>query len=418
MASSFSWLDYSDSERRRFLDVVRTLNERETRDELGVGTVRDGLADLLAPGVSTLHTRARYFFFIPWLYKDLERRLSKRKSATKEGVAREARQQEIQLIEALRSAGETEGVIGASAGKALQRLPSSVYWSGLAEWGLRLCPWSIDNYHYHLAVRAGRAPLEDADHAEAPNWKPGMPEAPARFPERATMGLQPREAEYLQGRIRERHPHSLLGELVVAEDSGTDLNYPWEVLEMDLPLSPWVTRALRHARAFSLMIHGAVLLYNLLLAEAAREIQPEDWVANYRQSIADWAANIQGARNELNDWDREDFWYVVSIGRPTVNDRSRRFIDAWFDRVFELDDPGAVADDSYTRQLVRDRERALKKAQARLTNQRLLEAWRGASGAGMARLDFRWPNLRAHLRDIRAGLRSTEAEELIDAGAE
>ncbi|MFN8414557.1 MAG: DUF6361 family protein [Anaerolineales bacterium] len=73
MASSFTWLDYSEHERHKMLDVIKMFSERETRDELGVGSVRDALADLLFPGTSTIQTRARYFFFVPWMYLDLEK---------------------------------------------------------------------------------------------------------------------------------------------------------------------------------------------------------------------------------------------------------------------------------------------------------------------------------------------------------
>ncbi len=70
--SSFGWLDYSEHERRRTLDVVELFREKDTRDELGIGSVRDAFADLLFPGTSTIQTRARYFLFISWIYIKLE----------------------------------------------------------------------------------------------------------------------------------------------------------------------------------------------------------------------------------------------------------------------------------------------------------------------------------------------------------
>ena len=45
MASTLSWLDYSERDRRKALDVVDLFREQATRDELGIGTVRDALAD-------------------------------------------------------------------------------------------------------------------------------------------------------------------------------------------------------------------------------------------------------------------------------------------------------------------------------------------------------------------------------------
>jgi len=70
MAESFlSWLDFSEAERRKMIEIVTLFNERDTRDELGLAIIRDGFADLFFPGTTTLQTRARYFFFVPWLYR-------------------------------------------------------------------------------------------------------------------------------------------------------------------------------------------------------------------------------------------------------------------------------------------------------------------------------------------------------------
>ena len=74
MASTFTWLDSSEHERRRALDIIDLFGQSETVDELGLGTVRDTIAEVLAPGTSTVQTRARYFFFIPWIYQSLDRR--------------------------------------------------------------------------------------------------------------------------------------------------------------------------------------------------------------------------------------------------------------------------------------------------------------------------------------------------------
>ena len=56
--SSFTWLDYSEHERRQVMEFVDQFKDDETRDELGLGTIRDGFADLLFPGTSTIQTLA------------------------------------------------------------------------------------------------------------------------------------------------------------------------------------------------------------------------------------------------------------------------------------------------------------------------------------------------------------------------
>jgi len=43
--------------------------EQDTRDEIGFLLIHQGIADRFFPGTSVLHTRIRYAFFIPWLYR-------------------------------------------------------------------------------------------------------------------------------------------------------------------------------------------------------------------------------------------------------------------------------------------------------------------------------------------------------------
>ena len=70
--SSFSWLSYSEEERERTRDLISQFSERDTRDELGIGRIRDAFADLLFPGTTTIQTRVKYFLIIPWMYHSLE----------------------------------------------------------------------------------------------------------------------------------------------------------------------------------------------------------------------------------------------------------------------------------------------------------------------------------------------------------
>ena len=68
MTSAFAWLDHSESDRRKALDVVDLFREQDTSDELGIGTVRDALADSLFPGISTIQARGKYLLFISLIY--------------------------------------------------------------------------------------------------------------------------------------------------------------------------------------------------------------------------------------------------------------------------------------------------------------------------------------------------------------
>ena len=72
--SSLAWIDFDEAERQRAQRIMALFQERETRDELGLGGIRDSIADHLFPGTSTIQTRLRYMLFIPWLFRRLEGR--------------------------------------------------------------------------------------------------------------------------------------------------------------------------------------------------------------------------------------------------------------------------------------------------------------------------------------------------------
>jgi hypothetical protein len=123
LMSSLAWIDFDEAERQRAQRIMALFQERESRDELGLGAIRDSIADHLFPGTSTIQTRLRYMFFIPWLLRRLEGR-----DGTASQLAAEGRAMEIRLSDAMKAGGESDGIIGRLSGSRLQRPPSSVYW--------------------------------------------------------------------------------------------------------------------------------------------------------------------------------------------------------------------------------------------------------------------------------------------------
>src|SRR5580658_3224968 len=133
MSATLTWLDHDAADRDRMNRILALFRERDTRDELGVGVIRDLLADELLPGTSTIQTRLRYMLFVPWIYHRLEEK--RRDSKT---YADEAHRMEVAIVKALIDKGDdSAGVFGKRAGGGLKRLPSSVYWAGLGLWQIR-----------------------------------------------------------------------------------------------------------------------------------------------------------------------------------------------------------------------------------------------------------------------------------------
>lgn len=387
--SSLAWIDFDEAERQRAQRIMALFQERETRDELGLGAIRDSIADHLFPGTSTIQTRLRYMLFIPWLYRDLEAR-----KITETQLRAEARTAEIRLADALKAGGESNGIIGRDAGASLQRLPSSVYWAGLGAWGIRIFPGSIDSLFVALRGR-GRLRVassgEDAGAgAQAPAvWNPALPQTPDDLLERAVFRLTAEEAQFLIDRLVASQPDSLLT-MLAREGVDADCDQIWT--HPHLAAFPAAARRLvQHGEIFSHLMHGAALLYNLALSELR---QRDDWIDTYRERLEAWSDELDlGA---VRTWSLDDFWNVVEHPAHAVRPAAKRFVTEW--RELVLAGPEQVFSAPAGRQLVEERERRLKTSQSRYANHAVRDRWTGASGA--ERLSFRWAQAKSHLRDL------------------
>lgn len=401
MPSTFSWLDYSEQERRKMLDVIELFGEKTTRDELGLGGVRDAFADLLFPGTSTVQTRAKYFLFVPWIYLSLEK---KHTSSSK--VALRERKQEIELARQLEESGETDGVIGLVAKEKLQRLPSNIYWQGLQQWGIRTFSGSQDEYHRSLDLfyqrqRARRESQhehegETADEGDLHNWHVGLPHPDEVFPVGESLDLTTEQSEYLRERLLTNCSESLMAWLVREHVDVDDASFAWEI---DAELPPRLQKQVSHGRNFSQVMHGSQLLYNLILAEK------RDWsekIESYRDRINTWCVSLSERLEEIRHWDRSEFWRIVYQSNPRVSSRARSFVRSWINLLLASTDLTTTTDSVPARQLVENREVQLKGGLARVRSERARELWNGAAGA--SQLDLRWGSARRIVSDILAGL--------------
>lgn len=130
MPSAFGWVDFAEQDRQRMGDVIHLFREQDTRDELGLGSVRDAPANLRFPGTRTIETTAKCMLFVPWIYL----RHEKRQTPSKD-IAQEADSDELDLIGRLVESGDTQGFMGKEARTKLQRLSSLIYWSGMRTMG-------------------------------------------------------------------------------------------------------------------------------------------------------------------------------------------------------------------------------------------------------------------------------------------
>ncbi len=402
MPSTFAWLDYSEHDRDAVNRLIDLFRERDTRDELGIGSIRDALSELLFPGTSTIQTRPKYFLFIPWVYQIAES-YARWKRPSFAQVAGRAREEEIRLRHALVKEGEQEGVIGYEAGASLKRLPSSVYWNGMSVWGIRLFPGSLRQFHNALRFPSPRFRAAEAEgDYEAPRrdgyWHPGLLPKPQDFPNGQTLKLSLEEARYLQDRIRAMVPGTLLTWMVDNADPVDGVEAPWAHPQVgELPAN--LKSKLEHARNFAELMRGAALLYNLMLAEKRAW---QERIDEYREAMANWAGRVEAENIRFGVWDRNAFWTTVFSVNPRVPQPTRRFVNAWLDLALEAPGPSALGESPVARELISKREESLKNGNARLHHLRALELWTGAAGTSL--LTYRWSVVQWIIRDIRNGL--------------
>lgn len=396
MPSLIAWLDASSEEQRRMRDIIRLFSDRDSRDELGLGQIRDALGDGLFPGTSTPHTRARYLLFIPWIFQLASRH---------KDPAAEADRLERKLIATMRETDDYAGLLGLQAGSRLKTLPSSIYWSMLRRYRILRDPSLTQRNALTFEGRAlGFDELDDAAGSRFRAWSTTMPPAPDGFPNTVDGGfaLRPEEAGWLRDRILDEASGTVLAHFVIHRPED-DSPAPW-LDAAALTLSGEPHELLEHAQTFSTVMHGAQLLYNLMLAEqyeSAGFDSIDSSADAYRERLDRWSATLPGAVN-VDAWNVEDLFARVAVIRSTpVHPRSAQFVREWL-AFLRTTDLARISSDDAARAFITHREKQTKGAQARIGNRRRLQTWGGTSGAGA--LTFRWPTVRGILLDIHDGL--------------
>ena len=319
MTSTFGWLDTDSEQRKRMLEVIDLFKEEGTLDELGIGSIRDALADSLFPGTSYLHTRLRYVLFIPWL---LQRATQK---ATPPEMTTEFRNLECRLIGSLINGGEKLGVIGNTARNNLKRMPSGMYWAALGSWDIWTSNFSADGFfrrQYDTRQLAKRtATTDDPDGREllpGSGIDPDLPRPPDGLLKSADFTLTTGEERYLSDVIAGSTKGSMLSWLI-HHPPGNLPDYVWDVDNLNTAPAQLAELA-DHARRFHTAIHGAALVYNLLLARKAGR---DDLTADYEDGSRPVAHRTAASRPRLQGWSRTDWWATIHRRNPRLRPITR-----------------------------------------------------------------------------------------------
>lgn len=398
------WIDYDGRYEKAARDAVAALKGRDAREELGIGGLRDTLADLFFPGTSTIQRRLRYFLFVAWCCDAALRDRGRRP------ILSSLRINEEKLIQALRPLGEGEGVIGLQRGADLVTMPSAVYWSGLRVLDILTIRGSITRWARQCGELQHRdkAPREDIGQAmRIAGFSEDLPPMPLGFPEIHGLNfrLTDAEREYLRRRLVNAAvasdgwglEHNLFASFA-GEPVPMDVRFPW--LHPKVPtVSVETRRLLDFAAALSIVMYGATLLYNYLLSnyrKADGAANADFHTARYTTLLTQWAAAVKPAQCDLVASGIIDVAKFATRLRHGVDHSMIAFVTTW--AKFALA-PTKILMNKNAHDLVKEREISLKArlGTSRFVNKAARSRWKYESGG---RLDFRWPIARTYLNDM------------------
>ena len=245
----------------------------------------------------------------------------------------------------------------------------------------------------HLRSRSRPARESEDVTAEAQAfqiWSPSLPCAPKNLLGAVHFRLTSDEAGFIIDRLVSKQPRSLLTFLARSGVGSAECANIWE--HPHLADFPNKTRTLvGHSEMFSSVMHGAALLYNLLLS---RLRENPDWIEKYELRLQEWREGLD--RSAIRAWSLDAFWKDIDHPAHRVRSPAKRFVTEWV----ALIRTGDVGEGSLTpaAHMVRNRERRLKTNQSRFSNRAVRDRWNGASG--VEPLSFRWAQAQSHLRDL------------------
>lgn len=414
--SALGWVDFSSEHRERVKSVIDLLSTPGVIDELGIGVIRDAFSDSLFPGLSTIQTRATYFLSVPRIFKDYERLPASKRLKNK--LSEFLNEHENKCMLAMVSNHQEDrqnGIIGESfANKQgeVQRKPSSVYWSGIRQFGLIKTNLSLEAFcrgfanpaqpMLDLVQGSDKTKGDDPDASEQINATINGTSYPDNWIEDLTVHLSKDEASFLSRQIEARVPNSLIGQILLdpaVRREFLDLPGNWSFSEFadEAPFLPKFPRNLQviiqAARDFWQLMLGAHIRYNCLLQarHGTKELHLE-----FDQLWNDWLSRLDSF--PWDRWDTDYLWKLTEIHNSRVHEYTVLFVKSWIEGV------KGRADTSLLDKLVERQERSNKKSRARLhpSANESVSSW-----VGIRDLNYRLSVARLIINDIDLGLTST-----------
>lgn len=366
------WVDYSREERETIKELLKVLGESGSLDELGVGIVRDSISDLLYPGTSVLHTRAKYYILIPELFK----KAMKSGLTTSSEVRNLINTDQDRIARALRRAIDEEtgtkaaGIIGGRSDRGVKMKPTRIYWNALRTTEI-LCNSDMSFDDACSAVAGYNRKTQnivikyesendggDADDVGAGNF--ALFTAPYKeriedYLENPTLHLRKDEADYL----RTQFLHvPVMKNTLMEYCLKTKTSYQGVALD-DIPtegMPEVLAHNLELATEFANFIYGAYIVYNLLFIENGGEYATAEEKSRLENKYRDWKKKSPGLphRDEILKFVRNHEHYKAAL---------RDFLIR-FESAVKNNTTDSCSDEE--KRIIRQREQACKSVKAKI----------------------------------------------------
>jgi hypothetical protein len=334
------WVDFSEEDRRRVLNVLEYFENEGAVDELGIGVIRDRLSDYFFPGTSTLHTKAKYFFVVPYILKELEGDSERDYKVLRKKMDRLERSCAEKMIDYVNQhGGDPRGIIGnRSLPKSwVARTPAVVYWAALQRYGfIRNIPGRVSIGITECLKMLANTSASDTDSlgitdeesekgaGDDRQYRTSLLNIPLDayrtwLSDQGNIVLSANEAVFLEEKIIERCPGTMLSFIlesskrqVFLQDMGagfTEFSSSGSFHE----LPETIREAYGAARAFSEFIYGLRIRYNIRLQEK------QDYLDKWR----DYETESLPIALEL-DIDR--LWRILKVRNNGRDNRTKQFL--------------------------------------------------------------------------------------------
>lgn len=345
MSAYFGWVDFSPTAKNKVKQFLDIMGMGGVMDELGIGSIRDNVSDKLFPGISTLYSRAKYFFITPyiltyWKYSDRIINPDGTVGRTEKDSFRFFDTMEINanaaIIRYYKDNKIKETYFGSVSGPELKRQPSSIYWPGLKKYGLIKTEESLSqmliNDHSIAEDLITDQPEEDGTKEAGEIFGISKISVPydkdwmRNLSEKGVL-LTQNEAQLLRNRMTcDEYNHSLISQLLqdyklwdLYREKTTSESYPnnrftrFTKAAINYPnIDSELKSNLILAYNLAIFLYGPHAVYNMLLRH---KLGKEDLSDVYRNLARTWFA---GLKSNMIDWKSFDIrnYFEAKVNIP------------------------------------------------------------------------------------------------------